>query len=151
MNDLPGSLILQTALRFLVPVLLVFALFLTLRGHHVPGGGFIGGLALAGALTLYALAYGTAAVRRALPLAPRSAIALGLTFALAAAVAPLAAGRPLLTGLWTTLHLPGEVTAHLGTPLVFDLGVFFVVAGITLTILFALEDRGAALFQHDAS
>ena len=59
------SLILRTATRFLMPLLLMFALFLLLRGHNAPGGGFVGGLVVAAAFVLYGIASGTPAARRA--------------------------------------------------------------------------------------
>jgi multicomponent Na+:H+ antiporter subunit B len=126
-----SSVILRTATRYLVPLLLLFSWFLLWRGHHEPGGGFVGGLVVASAFALLAVAEGPDAARRALRLEPRSWIALGLGLALAAGLAGAAAGAPFLTGLWA---------GKLGTPLLFDVGVYLVVAGVVLTVLLELED-----------
>ena len=64
------SLILRTATRFLMPLLLMFALFLFLRGHNAPGGGFVGGLVVAAAFVLYAIASGTPASAPRTPCRP---------------------------------------------------------------------------------
>ena len=52
------STILQTATRVLMPLLLLFAVFLLLRGHNQPGGGFVGGLVVASSFVLYSIAFG---------------------------------------------------------------------------------------------
>lgn len=132
------SLILQTATRFLVPLLLLFSLFLLFRGHNAPGGGFVGGLVAAAAFALYAIAEGVDPARRLLRLDPRHLIAFGLCLAVASGIAPLFARGVLLTGVW----LPaGAGSSPVGTPLIFDLGVYVVVLGVTLTILFALAEE----------
>ncbi|HMN02746.1 MAG TPA: MnhB domain-containing protein, partial [Geobacter anodireducens] len=64
------SLFLATAVRLLLPLLLLFSLFLLLRGHNEPGGGFVGGLVAAAAFALHALAHGVAAARRVLRVEP---------------------------------------------------------------------------------
>lgn len=137
MNIVTPSLILRTATRFLLSLLLLFAVFLLLRGHNAPGGGFVGGLFAAIAFVLYALAYTPAEARAALRVDPRTLVGAGLITAAAAGSLPLVIGRPFMTGLWRDLHTPlGEL--HLGTPVVFDIGVFLVVVGVTLTIILAL-------------
>lgn len=132
------SLILQTATRFLVPLLLLFSLFLLVRGHNSPGGGFVGGLVAAAAFALYAIAEGVDPARRLLRVDPRYLIGLGLGVVFVIGIAPLFAGRILLTGLW--LEVGWNPTA-VGTPLLFDLGVYIVVLGVTLTILLALAEE----------
>jgi multicomponent Na+:H+ antiporter subunit B len=126
------SVILQTATRFLQPLLLLFSFFLLLAGHNEPGGGFAGGLVAAAAVILHALAYGVDSARRTLVVDPRTLIAAGLLVATAAGIWALAAGKPLLTGLWR---------GGLGTPLVFDVGVYLVVIGGTLLMVFALMEE----------
>lgn len=131
------SLILRTSTRFLLTLLLLFAVFLLLRGHNEPGGGFVGGLFGAIAFVLYALAYSPAEARAALMVDPRSLVGTGLLTSAASGALPLLLGLPFMTGLWYDLHTPlGEV--HLGTPVFFDIGVFLVVLGVTLTIILAL-------------
>lgn len=122
-----SSLILQTATRFLAPALVLFSLFMFLRGHDHPGGGFIGGLLLAAGLALVALAHGTGEVLRMLRVDPVLVVAAGLAAAIgAAALGPLFGEEPL-TVLWTGLPIPGF--GKLGTALLFDAGVLLVVVG----------------------
>ena len=135
------SLILRTATRFLHPLLLLFAVFLLLRGHNEPGGGFSAGLIASAAFALYSIAYDVSAARAILRLEPRMLIGYGLLLALGSAVAPLLIGRPLLTGLWGEASLPGGMGLTLGSPLFFDIGVFMVVLGVTLMIIFTLEEE----------
>lgn len=134
-----SSLILSTAARYLLPLMLLFSVFLLLRGHNEPGGGFIGGLVAAAAFALYAFAFDVAHARRTLRTDPHVLIASGLALALLSGLLPLAVGKPFLKGLW----LDGEWPAlgKVGTPLLFDLGVYLVVFGIMVMILFALAEK----------
>jgi multisubunit Na+/H+ antiporter MnhB subunit len=134
-----SSVLLVTATRLLVPLLLVFSVFLLWRGHHEPGGGFVGGLVAATAFVLVALAEDVAAARRVLRVAPAQLLASGLAVAVVSGLAGLAVGRPFLTGLWAK----GEDGAGLalGTPLLFDVGVYLTVLGVvTSTLLSLMED-----------
>ncbi len=135
------SLILRTATRFLLTLLLLFSIFLLLRGHNEPGGGFVGGLVAAAAFALYAIAYDPAATRRTLRVEPRTLIGLGLLTAVASGVAGMAAGRPFMTARWGAASLPGLTPVEIGTPLLFDVGVYLVVLGVTLTIILALAEE----------
>lgn len=132
-----NSLILCTATRFLLPLLLMFSVFLMLRGHNEPGGGFSGGLVAASAFALYAIAYGVPKTREALRVDPRDFIGVGLIIALLSGVPSLLMNQPYLTGLW--FYLPGT-KIKIGTPVFFDIGVYLVVLGITLTIILALAE-----------
>jgi multicomponent Na+:H+ antiporter subunit B len=136
-----NSVILRTSARLLLTLLLLFAVFLLLRGHNEPGGGFVGGLVAAAAFTLYAIADGPAATRRALRIDPRSLIAVGLLVAVASGALALVDREPFLTAQWATLRLPGLPEVSLSTPLAFDIGVFLVVLGVTLTIILALAEE----------
>ena len=129
------SIILSSATRLLVGLILVFAAYLLWRGHHLPGGGFAAALVAATGFALFTLSEGPEAVRRALRTDPRRITAAGLIVALGAGVLPLFFQRPFLTGLWATVG--GALS--LGTPLLFDVGVFLVVLGTVLTLLLALE------------
>lgn len=129
------SLILQSATRVLMPLLLLFGVFLLLRGHNAPGGGFAGGLVVAAAYALHSFAFGETAARRALLVDPSRLIGAGLLLALASGTLPLLMGQPFLTTLWLVPEL------GIGTPLIFDLGVFFVVIGVVLTMTFTLHEE----------
>jgi len=135
------SLVLRTATRFLITLLLLFSIFLLLRGHNEPGGGFVGGLVGASAFALYSIAYDVMSTRRALRIDPRTFIALGLLLAIVSGLLPVFAGRPFLTGLWGYLDLPGLAALDVGTPLLFDIGVYLVVMGMTLTVILSLSEE----------
>jgi multicomponent Na+:H+ antiporter subunit A len=139
--DTADSLILRVATRFLLPLLLVFSVFLLIRGHNAPGGGFVGGLVAATAFVLFALAEGVPQARKTLLLNERAFIPIGLTIAVVSAMISLMLGQPLMTGLWLATPLP--VLGKIGTPVIFDLGVYFLVFGIALTIIFSLMDTPA--------
>lgn len=134
-----SPVILRTAVRVVIPLLALLSVFLLLRGHDEPGGGFVGGLLLASALALHALAFGVRRSRALLPLDPKTLTATGLVLALLSGVAGLLAREPFLTGLWLTEPVPG--LGKLSTVLAFDVGVFLVVVGTTLLILFELEEE----------
>jgi multicomponent Na+:H+ antiporter subunit B len=136
-----NSLILRAATQFMLPLLLLFSVFLLLRGHNLPGGGFSGGLVAASAFILYGLAFSVAEARRALMFDTQPLIGTGLLVALASGALPLVAGRPLMTGLWASVVLPPFGAIDLGTPLFFDIGVYLVVVGITLAIIFPLAEE----------
>ncbi len=135
------SLILRTVSQFLLAVLLLFSLFLLIRGHNAPGGGFTGGLVAASSFALYAIAYGPRSAIAALRIHPVTIFTVGLGMAICAAVFSLFFSDPLLTGLWTTIDIPGPGEVKLGSPFVFDIGVYFVVIGVTLLIILTLEEE----------
>ncbi|MCB0209442.1 MAG: Na+/H+ antiporter subunit B [Anaerolineae bacterium] len=134
------SLILSTAVRYMLPLMLIFSVFILLRGHHEPGGGFIGGLVAAAAFALYSFTNKLDEVRRALRVEPRTLIGVGLLVAVSSATLSLFLGLPFMTGLW--YHDPLPVLGKLGTPVVFDFGVYLVVIGVTLLIIFSLTEEG---------
>jgi multicomponent Na+:H+ antiporter subunit B len=135
------SIILRTATRLIFPLLLLFSIYILLRGHNEPGGGFIAGLVTGGAFVLYAIAYDVGAARRALRIEPLTLIGAGLLLALGAGFLPLFSGEPFLTGKWLSLDwLDGE-PLKIGTPVLFDIGVYLVVIGVTLTIILSLAEE----------
>ncbi len=135
------SLILRTATRLLMALMLVFSLFLLLRGHNQPGGGFVGGLVASAAYALYSIAYDVQAARRALRVRPQTLIGAGLLVATGSGLWGLLSGHPYLTGRWATLRVSPGSELHLGTPLLFDVGVYLVVVGVTLTIILSLAEE----------
>ena len=137
------GLILPTATTWLMPVLLLFSVFLLLRGHNEPGGGFAGGLVAAAAFVLLSIADGVPAARRTLRADPRSLIGAGLLIMLLSGfIAPLLEGAPYLTSIWWTFDILGYAVA-VGVPLFFDIGVYLGVAGTILLITFSLEEEDA--------
>lgn len=135
------SIILRLTARLLLPLLLVFSLFLFARGHNEPGGGFVAGLVGAAAWALYAIAYDAAEARRALKVDPRLLIGIGLALALASGLPGLVWPGAFLAGVWGTVEVPGLGAVDVGTPVLFDLGVYVAVFGVTLTIIFALAEE----------
>lgn len=134
------SIILRTATRLLFAVLLMFSVFLFLRGHNFPGGGFIGGLVAAMAFILLAFSESVQKAREMLMIDPYVLAGIGLAVASLTGVVPFIAEKPFLTGLWWEPKI-GGAHYHFGTPLVFDLGVYFVVVGFLLKLMLGLLDE----------
>lgn len=132
------SLILATATRFLMGLLLLFSIFLLLRGHNEPGGGFAGGLVAAAAFALYTISFNLTMAKRALRFDPRFLFAVGLLISTIGGIIPMFFNKPFLTSIWLSQKIP--VIGKIGTPFLFDTGVYFVVLGVTLTIIFALAE-----------
>ena len=143
------SLLLVTMVRILMPLILLFSVFVYARGHHEPGGGFVGGLVAAAGVVLWILAVGAAEARRCFPVQPSMIAATGLACAAAAALIPLASGEPMLTSQWWHLHLPGGTDFEFGTTTLFDLGVYLVVVGTVLLFVFTLELRPELLEEEE--
>lgn len=136
-----NSVIVRTISRGMLPALLMYSLFLLNAGHDAPGGGFVGGLVAASAFVLYSLAYDVPAARHVLRVDSKTLVGAGLALALATALLPVAGGQAFMTGLWTEVALPGVGTITIGTPIVFDIGVYLLVLGVTLTILLPLREQ----------
>ncbi|MFK7902954.1 MAG: Na(+)/H(+) antiporter subunit B [Nitratireductor sp.] len=135
-----NTLIFRTFAPFLTALMVVFSIFILLRGHNEPGGGFIGGIIAASALAIYGIANGVPPVRRAIYFHPISIAGFGLFIAALAGLPSIFANVPYLTGLWTYPTI-GGVELALSTPLVFDIGVYCVVMGALTAIALALEER----------
>jgi multicomponent Na+:H+ antiporter subunit B len=133
------SLILSTATIYLLPLLLLLSIYLLVHGHDAPGGGFVGGLVAAAAFALYAIAHGADKARRRLRVNPIFLMAMGLLTALLSGCMALFEGKPFLTGMWRLLRVPAQW--KIGSPQLFDAGVYFVVIGVTLTIIFSLAEE----------
>jgi multicomponent Na+:H+ antiporter subunit B len=132
------DLILRWTAGFMMVALNMVAIYLLLRGHHLPGGGFIGGLISALSILLFGLATGMDGLEDRLRLDPLRVAAAGLLAALVSALIPVAVGQPFLEHFQGYLPVPlwGEV--YWGTPLLFDLGVMLLVLGITTKIILVL-------------
>ena len=135
-----STVIFRAFAPFLTALMVVFSIFILLRGHNDPGGGFIGGLIAASALAIYGISNGVPPVRRAIHFHPISYAGFGLLLAAIAGLPSLVMGVPFLTGLWVYPKI-GEVELALSTTLVFDIGVYLVVVGAITAIALALEER----------
>jgi multisubunit Na+/H+ antiporter MnhB subunit len=123
--------------RILTPILLFLALWLFLRGHNQPGGGFIAGLAMAAAFELQILSRGDAFVRARVGPYLQPMTGIGLLVATTAALLGLLEGS-FLKAIWVFWHI-GPLEIELGTPQLFDLGVFLVVVSVVVSYLLSLS------------
>jgi multicomponent Na+:H+ antiporter subunit B len=142
--------ILGQAGRLLFPVLLALSLFVLYRGHNLPGGGFIGGLLAATAFILVGLGDSMMRAKALLRIEPVALMAWGLIVAIISGLPGMLSGDPFMTGRWLpgfSLPLIGKV--HLGTPLVFDVGVYMVVVGFTLHTTFSLAQLAETSVKGD--
>lgn len=129
-----SSIILQTAVRLLLPLTVLFAIYAAFKGHNAPGGGFIAGLIIAVGLCAYRMAFGVQAFRRLVPVHPRWLVVSGLSLAMVVAVVPLFVGKPLLRSASATLSLGGG-ELHLVSATAFDIGVLVVVVGVAVGMI----------------
>ena len=137
------TVIFSTTAPYLTSLMVLFSIFVLLRGHNEPGGGFIGGLIAASAFAIYGIACGVAPVRRALYFHPMAISGFGLLLSALSGVVSLFLDMPFLTGQWTAAEFLG-VTVDLSTVLFFDIGVYLVVVGSITSIALALEERESA-------
>ncbi|MCG3729117.1 Na+/H+ antiporter subunit B [Vibrio cincinnatiensis] len=136
-----SALILQVAARFLLPMLLLFSIFLLLRGHNEPGGGFIAGLVASSAFALHLFAFNPMQTRHLIGVDSAQLMGAGLLIAmLSGAVGVIKSGSQFLTSVWWRVYLPGIGELKLSTPLVFDIGVYLVVIGMVTTLLLTLAE-----------
>lgn len=135
-----NTVILRTVAPVITSLMVLFSIFVLLRGHNEPGGGFIGGLIAVSALAIYGIAYGVAAVRRAIVFHPLAIAGAGLLLATLSGLVSIFVGVPFMTGLWIYPSLLG-VEVPLATVMSFDVGVYLVVVGAITSIALALEER----------
>lgn len=135
------SVIIILSARLLCPILMAMAIAFLYRGHNDPGGGFIGGLLFTAALILKILAIGAEEFEKHLWMKPKNFLSSGLIMAASAGIMPLFVGKAFLESLWfPTFTLPILGKVHIGSPLLFDLGVFMVVIGFVLTVVIDFEE-----------
>ncbi|MBN9671144.1 Na(+)/H(+) antiporter subunit B [Roseibium aggregatum] len=136
------TIIFRTIAPYLSALMVLFSVFVLLRGHNEPGGGFIGGLIAASALAIYGIACGVASVRRAIVFHPMGVSGFGLFMAALAGMLSFFKDQAFMTSQWLIFHV-SDVEVALSTPLVFDIGVYLVVVGAIGSIALALEEREA--------
>jgi multicomponent K+:H+ antiporter subunit A len=140
----PRSLFLALVARLLLPLAVLVSLYLFLRGHNAPGGGFIAGLVLALALILQYVANGQQWVEQRLRTDFRAWIGCGLLTAGAAGVGSWIFGAPFLTSTYAYWTLPVLGALPLASAVVFDLGVYLTVVGATMLALASIGRLTAA-------
>ncbi|CAG0946049.1 NADH-quinone oxidoreductase subunit L [Gammaproteobacteria bacterium] len=128
-------------MRLMLPVSVVLALYFLVRGHNQPGGGFVAGLTLAIGISLQAMAGGTRWLEARLRIRPLQWMGLGLLLAVATGAGSWWFARPFLaSGVWH-VDLPWLGELHLPSAVLFDLGVFFLVLGVTILMLITLAHQ----------
>lgn len=127
--------------RLLLPIALVVSFYLFMRGHNLPGGGFVAGLVMSVAFILQYMVAGTQWVEAQMSLRPLRWMGTGLLFATLTGLGALAFGYPFLTTHTLHLDLPLLGDIHIASALFFDIGVYAVVVGSTLLILTALAHQ----------
>jgi len=136
-----AMLIPAVIMRLLFPALGLTSLFLFLRGHDLPGGGFVGGLTMAVAFILLYMAGGTKWVEARLRIRPVRWMGIGLLLALATGAGAWFFGRPFLTSYSGYVDVPLIGVIPLASALIFDLGVFLLVVGASVLMLIALAHQ----------
>jgi multicomponent Na+:H+ antiporter subunit B len=134
------TIIFRTIAPYLTALMVLFSIFVLLRGHNEPGGGFIGGLIAASALAIFGIACGVASVRRAIVFHPMSVAGFGLFIGALAGTLSFFKDQAFMTSQWLIFHL-FDAEIALSTPLIFDIGVYLVVVGAIGSIALALEER----------
>lgn len=131
-------MILQTFSRLLLPLMAMVAVYIFLRGHNLPGGGFIAGLIAAVALIVFYLANGITWTQQRLKVDMHWVIGSGLLIATLTGIAAIVVGYPFLTSAFTYLNWPVVGKFEVASAIAFDLGVFLVVVGATVLSLVQL-------------
>src|SRR5690606_5840046 len=136
--------------RFLLPLAAMVSVYFLVRGHNLPGGGFVGGLIMATAIIIQYMVSGVVWVETRQRLHPQYWIAFGLLASGVAAMGVWWLSKPFLSSVAFDLHLPllGEV--HLSSVLLFDLGVYTLVVGATVLMLIALAHQSLRLYRKPA-
>jgi len=133
------SIVLRTVARLMLPLLLLLAAFMLVRGHNLPGGGFIGGLLASCGVILQIVAFGPTFARRVMPVNYLGLAAAGVCFAAVWGLPALAMGNAYMGALWIEQPIPG--IGKIGTPVLFDVGVFLTVIGVTTQIALLLAEE----------
>jgi multicomponent K+:H+ antiporter subunit A len=128
-------------MRWLLPVVTIFAVYLLVRGHNLPGGGFAAGMTMSIALIIQYMAGGTRWIEARLNIQPVRWAGAGLLCALLTGGGAFVFGRPFLTSHYQYVELPVLGAIPLGSAMLFDIGVFSVVIGATVLILIALAHQ----------
>lgn len=135
-----NDVILRTVTKVAAFIILTFAIYLFLAGHHNPGGGFIGGLVVVSVMVLLLMAYDLKTVRAGLPFDFKIMAALGVFLAVATGMGSLLFGKPFLSHTILHFHLPLFGETELATAVIFDVGVALAVFGTALSIIYTISE-----------
>lgn len=134
-------LMLHTITRIVSFIVISFSVYLFFAGHNAPGGGFIGGLMMAGALILLYVSFDLDKIKKVLPFDYTVIIGWGLLIAILTGLNSMLFGDPFLTQYFEYYQVPVLGEVELTTALPFDLGIYLVVVAVSLlTILSIAED-----------
>ncbi len=133
------SMLLSTATKYIIPLLLLFSLFLLFRGHNQPGGGFVAGLVASSVFAIYALAEDSAKARAIIKISPEGIISFGFAVIILSAFIPIFFGYSFMQGIWLDFYIP--VIQKIGTPFLFDFGIYFLVFGVILKSVFSIMEN----------
>ena len=125
--------------RVLMPIAVMVGVYIFLRGHNEPGGGFVAGLVIAIALLMQYMASGFAWTQERKKIEYHTMIGLGVVIAALTGVGSWLLGKPFLTSDFTYIHLPPIEEFELATAMLFDLGVFLTVLGAVMLMLYSLS------------
>lgn len=133
-----NTTILEKTARLFLWIVAVLSVILLLRGHNLPGGGFIAGIVLSVGFIFYGIVFGSHAIQKIIKYNSRTWMGIGLLLVLISAIIPVLAGSEVMTGTWFIISLPLMGEIHLGTPLLFDTGIFVTVAGLILSVIISI-------------
>ena len=125
--------------RVLMPIAIMVGIYIFLRGHNQPGGGFVAGLVIAIALLMQYMASGFAWTQARQRIEYHAMIGIGVIMAGLTGAGAWVFGRPFLTSNYTYVHLPPIEEFELATAMLFDLGVFLTVLGAVMLMLYSLS------------
>lgn len=134
-----NSIILQIASKYVKWILVIFALVALFRGHNYPGGGFIGGLLIGLSVVFQRLVGNFKTTNDKFKIQPEAYIASGLFLILISTLPGLFMKGTFMAGVWGSISVPLLGELKIGTPFVFDFGVFLAVIGVTLMFFFTLN------------
>ncbi|MBM7609216.1 multicomponent Na+:H+ antiporter subunit B [Lysinibacillus composti] len=135
-----NDVILQFTAKIVFFIIFFYAVHIFFAGHYTPGGGFVGGLVTSSAIVLLIIAFDLKTVKSILPINYLYLVAVGLLLALGTAAFSMFVGEPFFTHFFDYFNLPilGKTSLH--TAALFDLGVYLVVVGVTMTIIQTIGD-----------
>lgn len=139
MNRNTDSFLLKSLIQLVFLLVNIVSAYILFRGHQLPGGGFIAGLMTGISFILLGMAKGWQLLRHELPVDPMRLATAGVALALGSGLLPMLAGKEFLTQYnWHWDHFPMLGEIHVGTPLIFDAGVFLLVSGMTVKLVAVL-------------
>lgn len=136
----PNDVILRTATKVIVVIILAFSIHLFISGHHNPGGGFIGGLTFVAAIVLLFLVDDIEKVRNNIAVDFKVVTAIGVLISVLTGVGGMVSGKPFLNQVFGSVTLPILGETYFATAVLFDVGVAMAVIGASLTIIISIGD-----------